>query len=143
MAYSAHYSDWSDDGTAALDVYTGESSDELVAEFTVGSDDDGDSLNSITLSHNGGTDVSNTGDGDVTVEVNDTDVTGDVSDVSGANSGTQLDITNGGDNGLFAGDTVTDGDVQNRGDTSSVRGDLNGDGTVSDDSPPAVGWVDG
>jgi predicted ribosomally synthesized peptide with SipW-like signal peptide len=127
----------SDDGTAALDVYTGQSSDELVAEFTVGGDDDGDSLNNITLGHNGGTDVSNTGGGDVTVDVNGTDVTGDVSDVSGSNNGTQLDITLGGNNGLSAGDTVTVtyGDVQNRGDTSSVSGDINGDGTVSDDSP--------
>ena len=130
-----------DDGTAALDVYTGSANDTLVAEFTVGGDDDGDSLNNITLGHNGGTDISNTGAGDVTVEVNGTDVSGDVSDVSGSNNGTQLDITLGGNNGLSAGDTVTVtyGDVQNRGDTSSVSGDINGDGTVSDDSPLTMG----
>ena len=131
----------SDDGTAALDVYTGQAGDELVAEFTVGGDDDGDSLNNITLGHNGGTDVSNVGGGDVTVEVGGTDVTGDISDVSGSNNGTQLDITLGGNNGLSAGDTVTVSyvDVGNRGDTSSVSGDINGDGTVSDDSPLVVG----
>jgi predicted ribosomally synthesized peptide with SipW-like signal peptide len=127
----------SDDGAAALDVYTGQAGDELVAEFTVGGDDDGDSLNNITLGHNGGTDISNTGSGDVTVDVNGTDVTSDVSDVSGSNNGTQLNITLGGNNGLSAGDTVTVtyGDVQSRGDTTSVSGAINGDGTVSDDSP--------
>jgi predicted ribosomally synthesized peptide with SipW-like signal peptide len=127
----------SDDGTADLDVYPGGAGDELVAEFTVGGDDDGDSLNNITLGHNGGTDISNTGAGDVTVEVNGTDVSGDIGDVSGANNGTQLDITLGGNNGLSAGDTVTVtyGNVQSRGDTSSVSGDINGDVTVSDDNP--------
>jgi len=129
-----------DDGSGsgpAFDVYSGDAGDELVAEFTVQSEDDGESLTGITLDHTGGTDISNTGSGDVDVELNGTNIDSDVDDVSGTNSGTTLDITLGGNNSLSTGDTVTVvyGDVQNRSDTTDVTGTINGDGSVTDSQP--------
>jgi hypothetical protein len=109
--------------------------------FTVQSEDDGESLTSISLDHDGGTDISNTGSGDVDVALDSTNIDSDIDDVSGANNGTTLEITLGGSNDLSSGDTlsVVYNDVQNRGDTSSVTGTLNGDGSVTDSQPLTPG----
>ncbi|WP_257297824.1 surface glycoprotein [Haloarchaeobius sp. FL176] len=97
---------------------------------TVSADAEGDSsLTSIVVDYSVGSptsDISNVGQGDVTVIVNGNDVTNTVTDVSSSNNGETLTITLDGTTSVSAGDTVTVeySDVQNPSTAGSAPVDI-------------------
>ncbi|ELZ42349.1 hypothetical protein C471_04900 [Halorubrum saccharovorum DSM 1137] len=106
-----------------------------VVNIIVGSEDDGDSLNEVVVDYQSGSaDISNVGQGDLTLSQNGTDITGDISGVSGGNNGTTLTVTIGGNNTLSAGDSLTletNNEVQDSGaDGGTAEISVNG-GTTS------------
>ncbi|MFP8958605.1 hypothetical protein ACLI4Y_18000 [Natrialbaceae archaeon A-CW3] len=75
--------------------------------LTVGDDAGGNSLDEIVADFCGtGVDVSNVEDDDVSAELNETDVTDDLDEVSDSNDGQTLTLTFGGDYDLEEGDTI-------------------------------------
>jgi hypothetical protein len=121
-------------------------------EVAVDSEDDGESLTSVEVGYNPEVttgdppaDISNVGQGDLTVALNGTDITADVDGVSGSTNGATLTVTLDGSTTLAAGDTLTltYTNVQNPPNAGSYPTDVtvNGDGgfvpglTITGSSP--------